>query len=89
MRLRSWKPQPVPLKPLYVASELAKTLGISVHVLQKLLESQGVVVYRVGPLTVIPLSEIRDKLPPVWDAIDAAYEKLGSSNGSNKVDSLE
>jgi hypothetical protein len=61
--------RPLPLKVLYPATELAESIGISRHVLFELLRMQGVVVYRLGRVTLVPLSEIKDKLEPVWDAI--------------------
>ena len=61
--------KPLPLKALYTPLELAESIGISRHVLLRLVRMQGVVVYRVGRKTLIPISEIRDKLEPLWDAI--------------------
>jgi hypothetical protein len=62
------------LKPLYTAPELSRALGISVHMLMRLLKSEGVAYHRVGSATLIPLGEIRDRLPLVWGAVLAALE---------------
>lgn len=62
-------PRPMALKVLYTASELATSVGVSKHVLFKLVRLQGILVYRVGAVTLIPLTEIKEKLEPVWDAI--------------------
>jgi hypothetical protein len=68
-------PKPMPLKVLYTASELAVCIGVSRHIVDELVRGQGMVVYRVGRVTLVPLSEIRDKLEPVWDAICAAEQQ--------------
>jgi hypothetical protein len=67
--------KPLPLKVLYTAAELSASIGVSRHMVDVLLRRQGIVVYRIGRVTLIPLSEIRDKLEPVWDAICAAEDR--------------
>ena len=67
--------KPLPLKVLYTAAELASSIGISRHLVDALVRGQGMVVYRVGRITLVPLSEIKDKLVPVWEAICAADER--------------
>jgi hypothetical protein len=54
---------------LYSAAELSETLGISRHVFDRLVRIRGIMVYRVGAVTLIPLSELKDKLEPVWEGI--------------------
>ncbi len=56
---------------------------MSRHVLLKLVRLQGILVYRVGAVTLIPLTEIKDKLEPVWDAICLAEK---TENNRKKVD---
>ena len=62
----------LPMKVLYTAAELAVSIGISRHMVDELVRGQGMLVYRVGRITLVPLSEIKDKLEPVWEAICAA-----------------
>jgi hypothetical protein len=59
---------------MYPAMELAEAIGISRHRFFKLVRMQGIVTYGVGRATLIPLSEVKDKLEPVWDAICLAEE---------------
>ncbi len=64
--------KPLPLKVLYTANELARSIGISKHMMFELVRMRGIFFYRLERATLIPLSEIRDKLEPVWEAICAA-----------------
>ena len=66
--------KPLPLKVLYTANELARSIGISKHMMFELVRMQGIVTYRLERVTLIPLSELKDKLEPVWDAICAAEQ---------------
>jgi hypothetical protein len=67
--------KPLELKPLYTAVELAQSIGISRRRFIRLLAKQDVFVYRVGWDVLVPLSEVRDKLPPLWDSLLASNEK--------------
>jgi hypothetical protein len=67
--------EPLELKPLYTALELARSLGVSRYRLVRLLEVRDVFVYRVGRDILVPLSEIRDKLQPLWDSLLENDEK--------------
>jgi hypothetical protein len=62
----------LPLQALYPAAQLARALGISHRRFQRLLRVQGVHVLRCGRLIYVPLSEIEDKIRPLWEAIKAA-----------------
>jgi excisionase family DNA binding protein len=61
--------KPLRMKVLYSVHELAQSIGISRHLVMKLVRSQSIVVYRLGRTTLIPLTEIKEKLEPVWEAI--------------------
>jgi hypothetical protein len=66
--------KPLPLKVLYTVNELARSIGITKHTMLELVRMQGILSYRLERVTLVPLSEIRDKLEPVWDAICAAEQ---------------
>ncbi len=66
--------KPLPLKALYTTTELARSIGISRHVLRKLVRLQSIFVYQVGAVTLVPLTEIKAKLEPVWEAICLAEQ---------------
>ncbi len=66
--------RPLQLKALYTVVELARSIAISKHVFYRLVRMQGIFVYRVGAMTLIPLTEIKEKLVPVWDAICLAEQ---------------
>ena len=67
--------KPLELKPLYTAVELAQSIGISRRRFMRLLVRQEVYFYRVGWDVFVPLSEIRDKLQPLWRSLLASNEK--------------
>jgi len=75
-------PKALPLKVLYTTSELARSIGVSRHVLFKLVRMQGIFVYRVGAQTLVPLGEIKDKLVPVWEAICLAEQNRKRDDSS-------
>ena len=83
MRATLGPKKPLELKPVYTALELAHSLGISRRRFIRLLEMQDVFVYRVGRTVLVPVSEIRDKLQPLWASLLANDQKrhfeLGSS----------
>jgi hypothetical protein len=59
------------LKALYPVSELARAIGVSHRRLQKLLQIEEVRVYRVGRFLFVPLTELEEKVPPLWESIKA------------------
>jgi hypothetical protein len=60
------------IQALYPVSELARVMGVSHRRLQKLLESSEVYVMRAGRFLYVPLTELEEKVPPLWDSIKAA-----------------
>jgi hypothetical protein len=61
--------KPLPMKVLYSTMELARAIGITRHMFLELARKQDIVTYRLDRATLIPLSEIKEKLEPVWEAI--------------------
>ena len=75
MRATLGPKKPLELKPMYTAVELAQSIGISRRRFLRLLETHEVLVYRVGWDTLVPLSEVRDKLQPLWASLLAADQR--------------
>ena len=70
---RRWR---LEFKPVYSVLELARALGVSRYRLERLLRAKDVFVYRVGRTAIVPLSEIRDKLEPLWASLlETAHER--------------
>ena len=67
--------EPLELKAVYTALELARSLGISRYRLTRLLEAQDVLVYRIGRTVLVPVSEVRAKLQPLWESLLVRDEK--------------
>ncbi len=61
----------LPLRAMYTAAALAKSIGISRPRMLRLLRMQGVFTYTIGRSTFVPLTEIQEKLEPVWSSIRA------------------
>ena len=66
------------IRALYSVTELARAARVSTHKLRRVLRANHVVLLRSGRALFVPLSEIRDKIPPLWDGIVAA-ERLRRS----------
>jgi len=62
----------LPVQALYPVSELARAMGVSHRRLQRLLEASEVYVMRAGRFLYVPLTELEEKVPPLWESIKAA-----------------
>jgi hypothetical protein len=61
--------KPLGLKPLYTTTELARSIGISQYRVERLLKMHRVFVYQIGRSLFVPLSEIQEKLQPLWASL--------------------
>ena len=62
----------LPIQALYPVSELARAMGISHRQLQKLLKTAEVCLMRAGRFLYVPLTELEEKVPPLWESLKAA-----------------
>jgi hypothetical protein len=62
----------LPIQALYPMGELARAMGVSHRKLQKLLETEEVYVVRAGRFLYVPLTELEEKVPALWDSLKAA-----------------
>jgi hypothetical protein len=62
----------LPIQPLYLVAELARAMRVPHRRLQKLLKTEDVRVFRVGRLLLVPLTELEDKVPALWESVKAA-----------------
>ena len=53
-------------------SELARAVGVSHRQIQRLLRAEEVSVFRVGRFLFVPMTELEEKVPSLWDSIKAA-----------------
>ncbi len=63
----------LPVQALYRVGDLARVIGVSHRRLQKLLDLEAVRVYRIGRFLLVPLSELEEKMPALWESIKAAH----------------
>ena len=64
--------QALPLRALYSLATLARAMGISCRRTKKLLEASEVHVLRAGRCVYVPLSELEERVPELWESIKAA-----------------
>jgi hypothetical protein len=64
----------LPVQALYSLAKLARFANVTRHVLRRVLRSNGVVFVHGGRSLFVPLSEIRRKIPPLWESICLAEE---------------
>jgi hypothetical protein len=62
----------LPLRALYTVGELTKATAIPRRLLIRLFEDADVRFLRVGRLMYVPLSELEEKVQPIWEGIKAA-----------------
>ncbi len=67
------RPQ-VELQAMYSLPALAEFARMNRHKLRRLLERTGVRFLRAGRALFIPLSEVKDKIPPLWKSMCALEE---------------
>ena len=57
------------LRALYSISELASVAGVHRHVMRRLVLGSGVRFVSTGRKLLVPLSEIQDRLPDLWQSL--------------------
>lgn len=66
------------VQALYSIATLARVARISTYQLRRVLRSNGIVFVRGGRALLVPLSEIRSKIPPLWESLcDAERARRG------------
>jgi hypothetical protein len=62
----------LPVRALYTVGELTKATAIPRRRLVRLLDDARVRYIRAGRLMYVPLSELEEKVQPLWEGIKAA-----------------
>ena len=62
----------LPIQAIYRVAQLARAMGVPHRQLQRLLEVEDVQVFRVGRLLLVPLAELEEKVPALWESVRAA-----------------
>jgi hypothetical protein len=62
----------LPIQALYQVSDLAHAIGVSHRRAQNLLKTAGVCLMRAGRYLYVPLIELEEKVPPLWESIKAS-----------------
>ena len=68
----------LPIRALYYVSHLARAMGVSHRRLLRLLNIEGAKVFRDGRFILVPLTELEDKVPVLWESLRAADALRGT-----------
>jgi hypothetical protein len=60
---------PLQVQAIYSIPALARIANVSWHLMARLLRANGVRFIHSGRSLLVPLQEVRDKIPPLWDAL--------------------
>ena len=63
--------KPLPIQALYYVSQLARATGVTHRRIQRLLSTEGVRVYQLGRDVIVPLTELEEKVPHLWESVRA------------------
>jgi hypothetical protein len=62
------------LQAVYRVRELAEFANTSRYLMARLLREAGVLGVRVGSTVVIPVSEVKEKIPLLWESLTAVHQ---------------
>ena len=62
----------LPLRAMYTVGELARAASMDPRSLRTRLDDAGVRFFRTGRWWLVPLSELEQKVRPIWEGIQAA-----------------
>ena len=65
-------PTALEVRAVYTIAELARTAGISRHVMRQLLEGAEVTIMSAGRHELVPLCDIESRIPPLWQSLVTA-----------------
>jgi hypothetical protein len=80
MRSRTDTSTGLKLQVVYSLGALARIGNVDPDLLRRILRANGVALVRVGRALSVPLSELRQKIPPLWESL-LLCEKLRRSRG--------
>ena len=70
------------IRAFYPVAELARAAGVPAYKLLRLLRRCHVVFLHAGRAYYVPLSEIQEKIPPLWRSLSSAQELRRASDGA-------
>jgi hypothetical protein len=62
------------VRPFYTVTELARAGKVSRFLMRRLLRSNGITFLRAGRSQYVMLTEIREKIPSLWESLRLAEE---------------
>jgi hypothetical protein len=62
----------LPIQAVYYLTHLARAMGVSHRRLLRVLKNEGAQVYRDGRFFLVPLTELEDKVPALWESLKVA-----------------
>ncbi len=77
-------PATLEVRAFYTIAELARFAGVTPYMLLRVLRRNRVVFLQAGRALYVPLSEVRERIPPLWEGLKAA-EELRSGAASSRA----
>jgi hypothetical protein len=68
----------LPVRALYLLAELASASGLSERRFKSFLKLSDVEILRTGRYLYVPLTELEEKIPSLWESIKAAEALRGT-----------
>lgn len=66
--------RPLQVQALYSIATLARAANVTTSMLRRILRANGVTLVRGGRALYVPLSEIKNKIPPLWASLHDAEQ---------------
>lgn len=74
MRVRNSAPGALEVQAIYSVATLARIANVTRHLMNRVLRANHIEMRRVGRALFVPLSEIRERIPWLWESLCAAEE---------------
>ncbi len=65
-------PTALEVRAVYTIAELARTAGISRHVMRQILQNADITILSAGRHEMVPLCDIEARIPPLWQSLVTA-----------------
>jgi hypothetical protein len=82
---RDTHPIALEVQALYSVAALARAANVGTELLRRVLRANGIVFVRGGRALLVPLSEIRDRIPLLWESLKAAEQARQSAGKAERA----
>jgi hypothetical protein len=78
MQTRTSPPGTLEVQAVYSVATLARFANVTRHLMNRVLRANGIAIKHVGRARYVPMSEIRSRIPWLWDSLCDAEEARAS-----------